>query len=355
MVAAQASIVPGLIRPSIGFVPDRNGKSIAYAEIGRGRPLVCDTGFVSHLELQWEYPPYRRFFEALAQSHRVIRFDLPGIGLGDPSGEIIEFEQDVAVLEDLLDGLRLDEMDLFGASQGAAVMIAYAARHPDRVGRLVIFGGYAHGPSLSAPALQQSLLSLVAAHWGIASNTLANIFMAGGDEAAHEVWARVTRASASPDAAVRRMAECFRSDVRDLLAQVKAPTLVMHRTGDRNVRFEHGRALGAGIPNARFVPLEGRSHVWYVGDVDSVLAPMLEFLGDRRRPPRAQPELSPRERQVAALISRGLSNGEIAVRLKLSERTAEAHAEHIRNKLGFRSRAQIAAWVVENLAEEVST
>ena len=341
--------------PSVAFLPDRRGKKIAYAAIGSGFPLVCDTGFVSHLEAQWDYPPYRRFFEALAHSHRVIRFDLPGIGLGDPTGEVVEFDDDVAVLEDLVDGLGLESTDLFGASQAASVMVAYAARHPERVRRLVLYGGYADGATLSTPEVQASLLGLIKAHWGLASKTLAEIFMTGGDEAAQEGWARVTRESASPEAAVRRMAECFRTDVRDLLRKVQAPTLVLHRKDDRNVRFEHGRALAAGIPGARFVALEGRSHIWYVGDLDSVLAAMLEFLGDKRRPPKAGTELSARERTVAALIHAGLSNGEIAVRLRISPRTAEAHAEHIRNKLGFRSRSQIAAWAAENLAEELAT
>ncbi len=343
------------VRQSISFLKDRHGKSIAYTSLGRGRPLVCDTGFVSHLEAQWAYPPYRRFFEVLAESHRVIRFDLPGIGLGDPAGEVVDFEDDVAVLEDLVDGLGLDTFDLFGASQAAAVMVAYAARHPERVGRLILVGGYASGAGLSPPEMQEALLGLIRAHWGLASNTLADIFLRGGDESAQAAWARVTRLAATPDAAVRRMAECFRTDVREEMGKVRAPTLVLHRRGDVNVRFEHGRDLAAGIPGARFVPLEGQAHIWYVGDMESVLAPVLEFLGDKRRPPRRDSDLSPRERQVAALIAHGLSNGEVAGRLHISERTAEAHAEHIRNKLGFRSRAQIAAWATENLAEELGT
>jgi len=343
------------MQQSIAFVRDRNGKSIAYSSIGRGPALVCDTGFVSHLEAQWDYPPYRRFFEALAQSHRVIRFDPPGIGLGDPTGEVVDFEDDVAVLEDLVDGLGLTTFDLFGASQAASVMVAYAARHPDRVGRLVLFGGYAHGATLSPPEIQEALLGLVRAHWGVASRTLADIFVRGAGEAAYAAWARVTREAASPEAAVRRMSECFRTDVRELLPLVRSPTLVVHRSGDVNVRVEHGRALAAGIHGARFVPVEGQAHIWYAGDMESVLAPMLEFLGDKRRPPSQGASLSARERQVAALVARGLTNGEVAARLGIKERTAEAHAEHIRNKLGFRSRSQIAAWAVDNLAEEVGT
>lgn len=328
---------------------DRNGKLIAYSVIGKGRPLVCDTGFVSHLEKQWEYPPYRRFFETLARSHQVIRFDLPGIGLGDSTGNVVEFDQDVSVLEDLIDGLGLGSVDLFGASQAAAVMVAYAARHSDRVGKLILYGGYANGAALSPPELQASLLQLIGAHWGLASSTLADVFIAGGDDDDRRVFATTTRAAASPEAAQRRMEECFRTDVRDLLGKVKAPTLVLHRRDDRNVRSALGRALAEGIPGAKFVELEGRSHVWYVGDMESVLNPILAFLGDRHRVRGAGQKLSRREREVAALIAEGSSNADIASRLGVAERTAEAHVEHIRDKLGFTSRTQIAAWAVRNL------
>jgi pimeloyl-ACP methyl ester carboxylesterase/DNA-binding CsgD family transcriptional regulator len=337
------------MQQSIGFVSDRKGKSIAYAVTGRGRSLVADTGFVSHLELQWAYSPYRRFFEALSRNHRVIRFDLPGIGLGDPMGEVVDLEDDVAVLEDLMDGLELRSADLFGASQAAAVMIAYAARHPERVGRLVVYGAYADGPALSSIELQESLLKLARAHWGLASKTLSDIFIAGGDETAQETFAAVLKAAATPDAGVRRLAECFRTDVRGLLSRVTAPTLVIHRTADPNVRFVHGRTVADGIPGARLVALEGRSHVWYVGDMESVLAPILEFFGEKVLLPKPDSPLSRRELQVAALIAQGLTNGEVAGRLKISARTAKAHAEHIRNKLGFRSRSEIAAWAARNL------
>jgi len=327
---------------------DRNGKLIAYELHGHGRPLVCDTGFVSHLEKQWAYPPYRLFFEALARSHRVIRFDLPGIGLGDPTGNVIEFADDVAVLEDLIDGLGFESVDLFGASQAAAVMVAYAARHPERVGRLVLYGGYANGAELSPPELQASLVQLIRAHWGLASTTLADVFIAGGDEDDRRAFATIARAAATPEAAQRRMEECFRTDVRDLLARVQAPTLVLHRREDRNVRIELGRELAEAIPGAKFVELEGRSHVWYVGDMESVLNPILAFFGDRRVR-AAGHQLSRREREVAELVAAGSSNADIAKRLGVAERTAESHVEHIRDKLGFTSRAQIAAWAVRNL------
>lgn len=341
--------------PEIRFLPDRHGRTIAHASSGRGEPLVCDTGWVTHIEAFWAYPPYRRFFEALGHNHRVIRFDRPGMGLGQPGARVVGLEADVAVLEDLVDGLGLRRFDLFGASQAAATMIAYAARHPERVTRLIVFGGYADGTRLARPEVRDSLLQLVRAHWGIAADTFADIFVAGGDQAAHEAFARLTTVAASAEVAVERLADNYRTDVRDLLPLVQAPALVMHRRGDRSIRFELGHEIAAGIKGARFVPLEGESHIFYVGDVDSVLKPVLDFLGDRRRPPRPElGELTHREQEVSALVAQGLTNGEIAARLRISERTAEAHLEHVRNKLGFRSRAQIAAWVADNLASEIS-
>lgn len=337
--------------PEIRFLPDRRGRSIAYAASGRGEPMVCDTGWVTHLEAFWAYAPYRRFFEALAHTHRVVRFDRPGMGLGQPGAGVVGLDADVAVLEDLVDGLAFERVDLFGASQAGATMIAYAARHPERVSRLIVFGGYADGTALARPEVRDSLLQLVRAHWGIAAETFADLFVAGGDQAAHEAFARLTTVAATADVAVERLADSYQTDVRELLHLVQAPTLVMHRRGDRSIRFELGRDIAAGIKGARFVPLDGAAHIFYVGDVDSVLGPVLDFLGDRRRPPKAElGELTRREKEVSLLVAQGLTNGEIAVRLHISERTAEAHLEHVRNKLGFRSRSQIAAWAADNLA-----
>ncbi|HLJ01907.1 MAG TPA: alpha/beta fold hydrolase, partial [Solirubrobacteraceae bacterium] len=293
-----------------------------------------------------------RFFETLSQTHRVVLFDRPGIGLGDPRGHTVGLEADVAVLEDLVDALGLQTVDLFGASQASATMAAYAARHPERVGRLILFGGYAYGPALARPEVRDSLLQLVRAHWGLAASTFAGMFVADAGPDAYEAFARLTKAAASADVAVERLAAGYEVDVRELLPLVRAPSLVMHRRDDRAIRFELGRAMASEIPGARFVALDGSAHIFYVGGSDAVLGAVMDFLGDRRRPPRRElGRLTNREGEVALLVAQGLSNGEIAARLRISERTAEAHLEHIRNKLGFRSRSQIAAWAADGSAE----
>jgi DNA-binding CsgD family transcriptional regulator len=240
-------------------------------------------------------------------------------------------------------------------SQAGPAAIAYAAQHPGRIGRLILFGTFADGRTLAPPRVQQALAGLIQASWGLAAGTLADLMLPDSDDHARRFWARLMRSSISPDKAARLFAEAFVTDVSPLLSRVEAETLVLHRRDDQCIAFEHGHQLGAGIPGARLLPLEGSSHLFYVGDVDAVLASTLDFLGDRRTAPRRASRLSPRELEVAGMIEQGLSNAEIARRLRVSVRTAESHVEHIRDKLGFRSRAQISAWAVANLTHDVKT
>jgi pimeloyl-ACP methyl ester carboxylesterase/DNA-binding CsgD family transcriptional regulator len=344
------------LQQKIGFLTDRRGQSVAYSTVGRGRPLiVCETGFVTHLEVLWSYPPLRRFLEALAPSHQVVRFDFPGTGLGDPAGEIASFEQRAECFEDVVAGLGLESFDALVTSQAGPAAIAFAARHPGRIGRLILFGTFADGRAISERPITDALYDLIRASWGLASGTLADLMLPHADEHARRFWARLMRSSTSSEKAAGLFAEAFVTDVRDLLPRVDAETLVLHRRDDACIPFELGRRLAAGIPGARLLPLAGSSHLFYVGDVDAVLSATLDFLGDRRTAPRGQSALSRREREVAGLIALGLSNAEIGLRLGISLRTAESHAEHIRDKLGFRSRSQISAWAVENLAPEPGT
>lgn len=328
----------------IGFLPTPEDGRIAYSLLGSGPPLLCDTGWIHHLEAFWSFPAYRRFFETLAASHTVIRFDRPGCGLSDREPGELSLERDLRVMERLAGHLKLDRVRLFGASQAGAPLVAYAARFPERVERMVLFGVFADGDRLCPDDLKASLLALVRAHWGVASETMTDIFLHGGDRAAAEWFAAAQRAAADAETAAGMLAQCYHTDVTALLGQVRAPALVLHRRGDRSVPFALGRELAAGIPGARFVQLEGRSHLFYVGDLDSVLEPTLGFLG-AGRPPAAPHLLTERELAVARLVAGGLSNAEIAARLGIAQRTAESHVEHIRNKLGFNSRAQVAGWV----------
>jgi pimeloyl-ACP methyl ester carboxylesterase len=328
----------------VRFLTDRKGRTVAYMTHGRGRPLIfCETGYITHLETLWSHPVNRRFIEKLAASQQVVRFDHPGVGMGDPSRALESFEDRVANLEDVIAGLSLPSVDLFGTSQAGPALIAYAARHPDRVRRMVLFGTFADGTRIAGQATLDALGLLILSNWGLASGTLADVWVPDDrDVEGRRFWARLMRSATSPENALAIFHETLRTDVRDLLPLVKAPTLVLHRRRDGCIRFDLGVEVAAGIPDARMVPLEGSAHLYYLGDADSVMLPALEFLaGDEAM---GESGLTSRELEIAELVAEGLTNAEIADRLRISRRTADAHLEHIRVKLGFRSRAQIAAW-----------
>jgi DNA-binding CsgD family transcriptional regulator len=194
------------------------------------------------------------------------------------------------------------------------------------------------------------MTELVRAHWGLGSDMLADIFLPDGTAEMRAHFARLQRESATAELAAELLAQCYELRVDDLLDQVAAPTLVLHRRADRAIPYRLGRDLAARIPHARLVSLEGRSHWVFAGDAAGVVREILGFLGVH---PGAQPaerakgppvSLTPRQLQVAALVAEGLTNRQIASRLGIEERSAEGHVERIRQRLGVRSRAQIASW-----------
>jgi DNA-binding CsgD family transcriptional regulator len=159
-------------------------------------------------------------------------------------------------------------------------------------------------------------------------------------------YARYQREAASPQTAHAMLSFCYEVDVSAVLPRVTAPTLVLHRDRDRAAPLAQGRALADGIVGARFEVQHGRSHLPYIGDADAVASAIRRFLGLPALRRGASPALTPRQREVAALVAGGLTNRQIAERLVITERSAESHVERIRDRLGFRSRSQIAAWYV---------
>lgn len=333
-------------RRPVRFCTTPAGTRIAYACSGTGPPLVVPAAWISHLELLWQDPAYRAFFAPLAGARTVVQYDRPGCGLSEPWPGPHGLEADLAVLQAVAAELNLERFDLLGISLGAPVSIAFAARSPERVDRLILYGGFADGGQIAAPNVRAAMLDLIRAHWGLGSEVLADVFLPEGSAESKALFARLQREAAPAEAAVEALAQCYEMDVTGLLAQVAAPTLVLHRRDDRAIPYRAGRELAAGIPGARLVSLDGRSHFPYVGEADVVVRSILEFLGEAPAAPPREPkgELTPRQLQVAALVAEGLTNRQIAERLGIEERSAEGHVERIRLRLGVTSRAQVAAW-----------
>jgi DNA-binding CsgD family transcriptional regulator len=193
----------------------------------------------------------------------------------------------------------------------------------------------------------EAVLATVRSHWGLGSRLLADIFLGGSGGQEQERLARYQRAAASAETAAALLELIYRNDVRSELDSVRAPTLVVHRRGDRAIPYRLGRELAAAIPRARLVPLDGRAHFPWAGDAQSVARALRTALapeapaGVGGEPAAAL--LSGREREVLALLAQGLSDQEIAEQLVVSYHTVHRHVANIRHKLGRGSRTAAVA------------
>jgi pimeloyl-ACP methyl ester carboxylesterase len=269
--------------------------SIAYQVVGDGPiDLVLVLGFATHLELQWESPPFARFFERISSFSRLIVFDKRGTGLSDPVIEVPTLEQRVDDLRAVMDAAGSERAALFGISEGGPTSVLFAATHPARVTALVLHG--AMGRTTEAPdypwasaaeALRESAAELIIPYWGQQAEGMVELFAPSlaDDPQAVEFTARMERSAASP-AMVQQIFEMFLdTDVRAILPTIQAPTLVLHRRGDRVVNRRAGQELAAQIPGARYVELPGLDHLPWAGDAEGVLGEIEEFLTGARSVP----------------------------------------------------------------------
>lgn len=333
---------------AIRFLPFA-GRRVAYAVTGDGPPLVSPAWWVSHLELDWALDTFRRFWESVGAGYTFVRYDRLGVGMSDRDlrDDDLTIDGEVALLRAVLDALALDRVTLVGGSAGGLAAIAFAARFPQRVHRLLLYGAYADGASITSPEVGEAVVSTVRSHWGLGSRLLADIFVGEASGAEQKRLARYQREAATPEIAAALLEFIYRSDVRAELERVRAPTLVAHRRGDRAIPYHLGRELAAGIPGATLVPLEGSAHFPWAGDSRAVARTLRSFLEPDAPAPfgddAASVRISKREREVLALVASGLSDQEIAQQLTLSSHTVHRHMANIRNKLGRTSRAAAVA------------
>lgn len=280
--AAQRATGPGARPPAapiplhqeVHFCTSSDGVRIAYAEVGKGIPLLRTGHWLTHLEYDWESPVWSPFLQGIAAGRRLIRYDARGNGLSDWEVAEISFEAFVRDIESVVEATGLDKFDLLGVSQGAAISVAYAVRHPERVRHLVLYGGFARGRRMRGSqqeiAYSDAIATLMRQGWGQENPAFRQMFTSqfipGGTAEQMEWFNDLQRITTSPDNAVRLRYAVDVIDVTDLLPRVQSPTLVLHCRNDAVQPFEEGRRLAAGIPGARFVTLEGRNHIILPGD-----------------------------------------------------------------------------------------
>lgn len=259
------------LNQSIRYCRSRDGVRLAYSTVGSGPPLVKAANWLNHLEFDWESPVWRRLFGELAARHTLVRYDERGSGLSERDPPSQSLEDWVRDLEAVVDDLGLERFPLLGISQGCAVCVAYAARHPERVSAMVLHGGYAAGWRATTDyppdevARRDASIELVRHGWG--ANTPAYrqmftlTFIPGGTAEEIEWFNELERRTVSPEGAARFMEAFAEIDVRDELRRVEAPTLVLHSDGDQRIDPEVGQDLAAEIPDARYVLLESPNHL----------------------------------------------------------------------------------------------
>lgn len=255
-------------RQRIQFCSTDDKVRIAYASVGSGNPIVKAANWLNHLEYDWDAPIWSPLFRDLAADHRFIRYDERGTGLSDWAISELSFDALVKDLEAVVAASEADRFALLGISQGAAVSIAYAVRHPEKVSHLILFGGYAVGCGLHADAAlkreREAIITLTESGWSRDNPAYRQIFSSTfmpSASASEAAWFNdFQRASTSPENAARFLSMFDHIDVHDLLRQVKVPTLVIHSRGDQRISINDGLELAAHIPNAEFIGLNSDNH-----------------------------------------------------------------------------------------------
>lgn len=254
---------------NVTFCRTADNVHLAVATSGSGTPLVKTANWLNHIEYDWQSPVWSPVINTLSDRYRLVRYDERGNGLSDWKVDDVSFEAFVHDLETVVDSLHLERFSLLGISQGAAVAIAYATRHPERISHLVLLGGYVKGwrkrSTETELAQREALESLVRFGWGQDNpafrQVFTSLFIPGGTPEQMQWFNDLQRVSTSPENAVRLMRAFGDIDVEDLLPCVAVPTLVMHSRGDARVPLEQGLKLARGIRGARFVELDSDNHV----------------------------------------------------------------------------------------------
>jgi pimeloyl-ACP methyl ester carboxylesterase/DNA-binding winged helix-turn-helix (wHTH) protein len=271
-VAPEAPPAPELAAPRqhIAFTKALDGVRLAYAVVGEGPPLVRAANWMTHLGYDIESPVWRHWVRDLSAEHTFIRYDERGCGLSDWEASDFTFDDWVADLESVVEALGLQRFPLLGVSQGGAVAVAYAAKHPEQVSKLILCSAYARGRAVRAVGEEEKRaaaldLDLARVGWGRDDPAFRQVFAAqflpDGTRADWAAFDQLQRRTTSPENAVRFLEEFATIDVRELARQVRCPTLILHSREDHRVPMQAGQELAGLIPDSHLVALDSKNHL----------------------------------------------------------------------------------------------
>jgi pimeloyl-ACP methyl ester carboxylesterase/DNA-binding CsgD family transcriptional regulator len=352
--------VPNNTRQHVRYLKASDGTRLAWAESGTGELVVKASNWLTHLEYEWESPVWKHWIQFFSANCRFVRYDERGCGMSDWRAGTLTLHQWTADLECIVDAAQPDRpFTLLGISQGAAACIRYAIEHPERVARLILYGGYAHGVfkrrAPAGEATYRAMIDLARVAWGQRNSAFRQVFTSrfipGGTHEQLEWFNELCLRSTDGETAARLFEARASLDIEELLPKVRTPTLVLHARDDEVVQIEEGRLLATAIPGAEFIELDSRNHVllehepaWH--RFREAVLPLLRPYAVATDSVFAA--LTAREREVLALMYDGLSNMDIAGHLKISEKTVRNHVSNVFDKLGVWSRAQAIVFAREH-------
>ena len=343
------------MQPKIEYTRSPDGTSIACWSLGEGAPvLLLPNPPFSSIELEWRIRPNREWYEHLASRHRLIGFDGRGSGHSQRGGENFSLEAQVADISAVVARFGLERFPLIGLVHSCAPAIAYAARYPERVERMVLWGPYARGEEYASSPRIQAARALMTRDWQLYADTVGFFGFGWDMREQAESMRNFVEESSDPPTVIRMVQAMDHYDVSPLLGQVRCPTLVLQRRKAAWPTAETVSSVAAGIPGAQLASVEGESTAIWAGKLAQVNALIDAFLdeapalGPVALAEQAPEPLTAREREVLRLLAAGSSNKEIGAALGLSVHTVERHVANIYTKIDARGRADATAYALRN-------
>ncbi len=352
-----------ILKQRIRYVRSSDDINLAWAEAGSGMPLVKAANWLTHLEYDWESPVWKHWNQFLSGHFQYVRYDERGCGMTDWRVGDLSFERWLDDLERVIDATALDQpVVLLGISQGAAIAAAYAARHPQRVSHLILYGGYAVGGHRRGDEehfrAYQAMTELIRQGWDNKNPAFRQLFSSRfipeGSNEQIDWFNELCRRTTSAQAGAALMDARGEVDVRDVLPEVRTPTLVMHGAWDQVVPISEGRQLARDIPDARFVQLDSCNHVLLEQEPawQHFQQTVLDFTGQAGLQENGESacvqQLTQREQELLKLLCHGHSNAQMADILGIAEKTARNHLSNLYRKIDVHSRSAAIAFAFKN-------
>jgi pimeloyl-ACP methyl ester carboxylesterase/DNA-binding CsgD family transcriptional regulator len=358
------------MQPQIRYVESADGSRIAYSVIGSGPPLVITPVLPgTHLEMDWQLPDRKEWYTRLAQSFTVVRYDGRGAGLSQREVTDLSLQAHVADLRAIVDKLGFEQFALLSRHLAAPIALTFAADHPERISRLVLWNAVYRVADFTSTKRQQALLSLLENDWELFTETSAYASQGWPETARARQFAAYTRASISQTMYRQYLLAFAGVDVSTVLARVSCPTLVFHRKDVAKFELAVSQMLAASLANARLVLAEGESTALFGEDLPNITETIEEFLQEicAHTPSDdahetvistagASSNFTGREVEILRLVSSGKHNREIADALGVSVHTVDRHLANIFSKIGAHNRVEAATFALTHgFAAPVST